>query len=149
MEAATSQAGGGGRAKRLEEPETHPDLCSRPACRKEFRRVLGPGRGRAYCSDFCRRAAERELRQVKSRLARFERLVEMLRNDLAAFGKQDSDGADDGKQSGPDQMRLAEDAIHRAAGALLFASSNEPAVQELQNLYDAVAPVIMSRRKTG
>jgi hypothetical protein len=75
--------------------------------------------------------------------------VEKLRNDLATFGKQDSDDADDGGRSAPDQMRLAEDAIHRAVGVLAFAGVDEPAVRELQKLYDAVAPIIMLQKKAG
>jgi hypothetical protein len=59
--------------------------------------------------------------------------VEMLRDDLATFGKQDSDDADGGKRPGPDQMRLAEEAI----------------VRELQKLYNAVAPIVMSQKKAG
>ncbi len=149
METATSRTGVDGQANRIEDAETLPDLCSRPHCRNEFRRTPGPGRRPAYCSDICRRTAERELRQVRSRLARFERLVEMLRDDLAAFGKQDSDNVGEVMQPGPDQMRLAEDATRRAAGVLVFANPEEPAVRELRKLHDAVAPVILSHTKTG
>lgn len=67
------------------------DYCSRPSCRREFRANPGPGRPQAYCSELCRRAAEKELRQARSRLAHFENLVEKLRIDVAAFGKPDTE----------------------------------------------------------
>jgi hypothetical protein len=42
MGAVTSSAGAGKSAKRPEEMEDLPDICSRPSCRKEFRRPPGP-----------------------------------------------------------------------------------------------------------
>ena len=88
-----------GRAERAEEAESLVDFCARPTCRTEFRRTIGPGRKQAYCSEMCRRQAERELRQKRISLAHFERVVEMLRVDIAAFGKTDFDTADNEGQS--------------------------------------------------
>lgn len=120
------------------EPEDLIDYCSRPSCRKEFRRAAGPGRRQAFCSEFCRRAGERELRQARSRLAHFEAVVEKLRIDVAAFGRDD-----DAPETGIlEQRRRAHEAISRTGGALEFMSDrDEPAVRELQRLYDAVAPL--------
>ena len=64
-----------------------PDYCARPMCRSPFTRVVGPGRPQAFCSEVCRRAAEKELRQAKSLLAHFEDLTAQLRIDIAAFGR--------------------------------------------------------------
>jgi hypothetical protein len=120
------------------EPEDLVDYCSRPTCRKEFRRAAGPGRRQAFCSEFCRRAGERELRQARSRLAHFETVVEKLRIDVAAFGRDD-----DAPEAGILELRRrAHEAISRTGGALEFMSSrDEPAVRELHRLYDAVAPL--------
>ena len=131
-----------GRAERAEEAESLVDFCARPTCRTEFRRTIGPGRKQAYCSEMCRRQAERELRQKRISLAHFERVVEMLRVDIAAFGKTDFDTADNEGQS-LDVRRTAEDAVRRATGALAFANPDEPAVRELQRLYNAVAPLVL------
>ena len=121
------------------------DYCSRPSCRAEFRRAPGPGRRQAYCSEICRRTAERELRQARSRLAHFEILVEKLRIDVAAFGRLEGDGTDDENSGvGLDGRRAAQDAVRRAAGALEFANPDEPAVRELRRLYQAVASIILS-----
>jgi len=121
------------------------DYCSRPSCRTEFRRAPGPGRRQAYCSEICRRTAERELRQARSKLTHFENLVEKLRIDVAAFGRLEGDGAD-GESGGVrvDSRRAAEDAVRRAAGALELANPDEPAVRELRRLYQAVASIILS-----
>lgn len=122
------------------EPEDLVDYCSRPACRKEFRRAAGPGRRQAFCSEFCRRAAERELRQSRSRLAHFEAVVEKLRIDVAAFGR------DDGEDLEPGILEIrsrAHEAVARAGGALEFMDNrDEPPVRELRRLYDAIAPLL-------
>lgn len=130
------------RAERVEDAEGLVDYCAHPRCRKEFRRSIGPGRRQAYCSDICRRSAERELRQARTRLAHYEHVVETLRVDIAAFGKTDFDAVDNEGQP-LDVRRTAEDAVRRAAGALAFANPDEPAVRELQRLYDAVVHVVL------
>jgi hypothetical protein len=117
--------------------------CGRPMCRQEFRRSLGPGRPQSYCSEMCRRMAEREYRQTSSRLANFEAVVEQLRIDVAAFGR--SVDAHDGLDGVPavDMRRKAEDAIQHAGGAVAFVrESTDAAARELCALYDAVAPII-------
>ena len=142
MEAARLKADTTSRAERVEEAESLVDFCARPRCRKEFRRTAGPGRKQAYCSDFCRRSAQSELRQKRARLAHFERIVELLRVDIAAFGRTDFDAKDSESQS-LDVRRTAEDAVRRAAGALAFANLDEPAARELKRLYEAVVPLVL------
>lgn len=121
------------------------DYCARPLCRAEFRRTVGPGRRQAYCSEQCRRAAERELRQARSRLTHYERLVEQLRIDVAAFGP----GASPDEQAGTDlgARRAAEDALTRVGGMLIFLEKSDDAcAKELRELHAAVAPVILASR---
>jgi len=142
VEAARLRADVASRAERIEEAESLLDYCARPQCRTEFRRTVGPGRKQAYCSDPCRRLAHSELRQKQARLAHFERIVEMFRRDIATFGKTDFDAADSESQS-LDVRRTAEDAVRRAAGVLTFANPDEPAVQELKRLYDAMVPLVL------
>lgn len=119
------------------------DYCARPLCREEFRRPAGPGRRQAYCSELCRRTAEKEVRQARSRLAHFEGVVEQLRTDVAAFGRSvDDDVADEGRTSN-EQRRRAEDAVNRVGGILDFTrDSEEPMARELRDLYDAMAPLV-------
>ena len=148
MESARPGARVTSRPEHLTEAEILTDYCSRPACRTEFRRAPGPGRRQAYCSEICRRTAERELRQARSRLAHFEDLVEKLRIDVAAFGKTDTE-PNDNLQSSQDARRVAEDAMRRASGALAFANPAEPAVQELRRLHEAVTPLVLPFEQAG
>ena len=150
MEAATPRARASKHSGRGLEAEDLIDYCSRPNCRKEFRRAARPGRRQEYCSEICRRAAEKELRQARSRLAHFEELVQKLRIDVAAYGKPDIDEVGDEKLPlSLDARQTAENAARRAAGALAFANPDDPAVRELQMLYEAVAPIVLSDRMAG
>ena len=131
------------RAKPTDSQEL-PDYCARPACRREFTRTVGPGRPQAFCSEVCRRSAERELRQAKSRLAHFETLVEQMRIDVAAFGRTAGAAEADTDGLTPQARRTAQDAIHRVAGVLAFVEhSDEPLARELSALHAAVAPVVL------
>ena len=131
-------------------PETQelPDYCARPSCRRAFTRLLGPGRPQAFCSEVCRRAAEKELRQARSRLAHFEELAAQLRVDIAAFGRGGLGGSDE-RLAGPHDIdpaaqQTAVNAVHRVAGVLAFLGDNdEPLARELRTLHAAVAPVLL------
>jgi hypothetical protein len=144
VEAARSTVRTGNRSEASFDESGLIDYCSRPSCRQEFRRAPGPGRRQAYCSPICRRAAERELRQARSRLAHFEDVVEKLRIDVAAFGRPEGEDIE-GEENIVllDSRRMAEDAVRRAAGALEFANPEEPAVRELRRLYEAVAAIVL------
>jgi len=140
--AATAPRAPRARAARADAEEL-PDFCARPACRQPFTRVTGPGRPQAFCSDMCRRTAERELRQTRARLTHFEALTDQLRADVAAFTRGSSD--DVSPVSSQSAQRGAEDAVNRVAGILAFVGdSNEPLARELRHLFEAVAPVIRS-----
>jgi hypothetical protein len=110
-------------------------------CRSPFTRVVGPGRPQAFCSEVCRRAAEKELRQAKSLLAHFEDLTAQLRVDIAAFGRGGLSAAAEPAEADPASATAA---VHRASGVLAFVGdNNEPLAQELRALHAAVSPVIV------
>lgn len=115
------------------------DFCARPLCRREFRRAAGPGRPRDYCSDTCRRSAQKELKAAKLRLSRFEALVAQFRLDVAAF-TADSDP----ELLTQGSLRAhAVEAVAEARGALPFiARSDDPAARAFASLYDGVAPFL-------
>lgn len=145
MTRSMSESAPDGGSKRSLDLEDLPDLCSRPKCRREFRRLVGPGRRQEYCSETCRRTAEKELRQARSRLSHFEQLVHILRSDVAAFGKPGSERTVDSAPVVVDDLRAAEAAVRRAEGVLVFADPSQPAVQELRRLYDAVAGIVLAQ----
>ena len=145
MATGTAAARTAERAKPTDSQEL-PDYCARPACRREFTRTVGPGRPQAFCSEVCRRSAERELRQAKSRLAHFETLVEQMRVDVAAFGRTaTTDDAGPNADPSPEARRSAQDAVHRVAGVLAFLErSDDPIARELSALHAAVTPVVLA-----
>lgn len=114
--------------------------CARPSCRREYRRASQPGRPQTYCSEVCRRTAEKELRTLRSRLSHFESVVEQARIDLAAHGRME-----EGANVLSDLNAIAASAVSRAAGVLRFTSgSDDPIADELRLLHDAVAPLVAS-----
>ena len=122
------------------------DYCARPACRNEFRRPSGPGRRREYCSETCRRHVQREYRQTSQRLVHFEGVVEQLRADVAAFGRDPEADDRDHEHAVRDLRQVAEEAIARAGGVVDFlADSDDPLAGELRALHAAVAPLLQSR----
>ena len=82
-------------------------------------------------------------------MAHFEALVQKLRIDVAAYGRPDADEVGDDELLSLNAHQVAEDAVRRAAGALVFANPGDPAVRELKMLYDAVAPIVLSERATA
>lgn len=117
------------------------DYCARPQCRAEFR-AGGRGRRRAYCSEICRRTAEREYRAMAARLTHFESVVDKLRIDLAAFGRLESSDPESPQAEGG-RLAVARDAVARAGGVLAFLQdSSEPLARELLALHEAVAPLM-------
>lgn len=118
------------------------DYCARPMCRKEFRRSAGRGRRRDYCSDICRRLADRDYKRAKAMVEQFERLARRSRHDVLAFGRS----AD---EQGPAQVsediafERAVGALGRAETVLSFASdADERLLMEIRRLCDAVRPLI-------
>lgn len=56
------------------------------------------------------------------------------------------------EEAGPlplEARQTAENAVIRVGGVLAFGDRNDPAVRELQLLYDAVAPVVVSDAIAG
>ena len=77
-------------------------------------------------------------------------MVQKLRIDVAAHGKSDTDEDSGGELPlSLDARQRAENAVLRAGGVLRFASPDDPAVQELEMLYRAVAPIVLSDTLAG
>ena len=102
-----------------------PDYCARPMRRSPFTRVVGPGRPQAFCSEVCRRAAEKDLRQAKSLLAHFEDLTAQLRIDIAAFGRGGLSPAIEPGEAEPATWQAAAAAVHRVSGVLAFVGESD------------------------
>ena len=119
------------------------DYCARPLCRKEFRQSTGRGRRRDYCSETCRRIADREYKQAKAMVEHFERLSERSRYDVRAFGRA-ADDLDTSTDIPVDVARERANAgIARARAVLQFADGADPRlIAELRQLCDALEPAV-------
>lgn len=103
-------------------------LCARPACRTEFH-----SDGRRHCSDQCEQAAQRELATAQDRLRGLTTAMRQAQADVAAFTADRSDSPD-----APSALTLAR-ALAAAQSALRYLSTEDPGIEELQRLVDAVA----------
>ena len=119
-----------------------PDLCARPQCRQEFRQNVGRGRKANYCSETCRRLADRDYKRAKATVEHFEKLARRSRYDVLAFGRS----ADElGESESPELvLRAAQDALSRAGAVLRFVGgdADERLVDELVALRDGVTPLV-------
>jgi len=118
-----------------------PDVCARPQCRQEFRQNVGRGRKANYCSETCRRLADRDYKRAKATVEHFEKLARRSRYDVLAFGRS----ADEyGEVESPEVvLRAALDALGRADAVLRFVGgdADQRLVDELVALRDGVRPL--------
>jgi hypothetical protein len=129
---------GTGAVRIADESDEVAAFCARLACRREYRRVTQPGRPQQYCSQVCRRAAEKEIRQLRARLHHFKGVVTQIGIDLAAHGRDDDEDVATGGAK-----TAAVNALARSAGVLRFVSDSDlPIADELKLLYEAVRPVL-------
>ncbi len=114
--------------------------CARPKCRSEIKRPAGRGRPKDYCSRECQLKAHDELRILRSRLERYQDVIDQIRIDIAAFGRP----ADDEEIPAQSDVlaRRAFNALLRAEGVLTFAPETDALTGEFRAVVDAVSPLV-------
>lgn len=118
------------------------DYCARPMCRREFRQSTGRGRRRDYCSEECRRLADRDYKRSKATVEHFERLARRQRYDVLAFGRAADEG-DLGPLTVESAAVGAQASVARAEAVLRFVGDAEPRlVDELRALLDGIRPLV-------
>ena len=125
------------------EPNTDlADYCARPACRKQFQQSSGRGRRREFCSDVCRRLADKEYKQAKSMVEHFEKLARRQRHSVLAFGRAPDADEESGLAKDVCLLRATQ-ALERAAAVLTFAQGRDPQLLgELEALREGVLPLV-------
>lgn len=119
-----------------------PDLCARPQCRQEFRQTVGRGRKKDYCSETCRRLADRDYKRARATVEHFDRLARRSRHDVLAFGRS-TDEQLQGPMSEEVSIARAVGALDRAEAVLRFVrDSDERTVVELEALCDGVRQLV-------
>jgi hypothetical protein len=133
--------------------ETHQDgdadfevveYCGRLSCRKPIVQPAGRGRRREFCSDTCRRGADKEYKRARAHVETFERNLRNFRHEVAAYGRKAE--AAEGFRTPDDEERLQRQALvamSRARTVLEFSEDKQDRyLLELRDLVQAVEPLL-------
>jgi hypothetical protein len=116
--------------------------CGRLSCRKPIVQEIGPGRRKEFCSETCRRGADREYKRAKAHVEFFEEQLRRTQHEVATYGRR----ADEGVLTADEVLRLQADArvaLTRAATvAELGGDQPERIRAELDALITAVRPIL-------
>jgi hypothetical protein len=120
------------------------EYCGRLSCRKPIVQTVGRGRRREFCSDTCRRGADREYKRAKALVETFERNLRNFRHEVAAYGRKAE--VEEGFRT-PDEderiQREAAAALSRARGVVEFSDGvDDRYLDELRRLVEAVEPIL-------
>lgn len=120
--------------------------CGRLSCRKPIVQEIGPGRRKEFCSETCRRGADKEYKRAKAHVELFEDQLRRSQHEVATYGRR----ADAGVLTDDVVQRLHADArvaLARAAAVAEFAREHPVKVlAELDALIEAVTPLLDSRQ---
>ena len=70
------------------------EYCGRLSCRKPILQSSGRGRRKEFCSDTCRRGADRDYKRAKALVEHFEQSLRRTRHEVAAYGRKAEAGSD-------------------------------------------------------
>lgn len=116
--------------------------CGRLSCRKPIVQDIGPGRRKEFCSDTCRRGADRDYKRAKAHVEFFEQQLRRTQHEVATYGRR----ADEGVLTADEVLRLQGDArvaLTRATTvAELGGNQPERIRAELDALIAAVRPIL-------
>lgn len=119
-----------------------PDLCARPQCRQEFRQSVGRGRKKDYCSETCRRLADRDYKRARATVEHFAKLARRSRYDVLAFGRAADEQLAEAMSEDVSIARAA-GALDRAEAVLRFVGdSDDRLVGELEALCNGVRELV-------
>lgn len=121
------------------------EYCGRLSCRKPIVQPGGRGRRREFCSETCRRGADREYKRAKALVEHFEQYLRRTRYEVAAYGRKAE--ADSGFRTPEEEVQAqsaARAAVSRAEAVLEYVDgeANDRFLSELRRLVDAVNPVV-------
>lgn len=116
--------------------------CGRLSCRKPVIQELGPGRRKEYCSDTCRRGADREYKRAKAHVDTFEEYLRRSQHEVASYGRKS-----EAESLSPEQLVRLETATRvafaRAETLVEVGVPAELAAVELAALVEALRPLMM------
>ena len=115
--------------------------CGRLTCGQAFVQSVGRGRPKEFCSDTCRRAADRDYKRAKGRAGILNEQLRRTQHEVAAYGRR----SEEGQLSPEDRLRVearAQTALAQAATVLELGASPDRILAELKALVAAVRPVL-------
>lgn len=116
--------------------------CGRLSCRKPIVQDIGPGRRKEFCSDTCRRGADRDYKRAKAHVELFEEQLRRSQHEVATYGRR----ADEGVLTADEVLRLQSDArvaLARATAVAEFAGDEPERIRaELDALIASVRPIL-------
>jgi hypothetical protein len=121
------------------------EYCGRLSCRNPIVQTAGRGRRREFCSETCRRGADRDYKRAKALVETFERNLRNFRHEVAAYGrKSETDGTHLTLEDRALRQSEALAAFSRAEAVLEFGTEGlqDPYYMELKRLVDAIKPVL-------
>lgn len=118
------------------------EYCGRLSCKKLIAQTPGRGRRREYCSETCRRGADREYKRAKALVEHSERILRKTRHEVAAYGRRDSEALPTPEEEVA-TWASAHSALTRARTLLEYdLSLDDRCRSELTQLVDAVSTII-------
>ena len=116
--------------------------CGRLSCRKPVVQDIGPGRRKEFCSDTCRRGADRDYKRAKAHVEFFEEQLRRTQHEVATYGRR----ADEGVLTAADVLRLQSEArvalVRATTVAELGGDQPDRIRAELDALITAVRPIL-------
>lgn len=118
------------------------NYCGRLSCRKPIVQDIGPGRRKEFCSDTCRRGADRDYKRAKAHVEFFEEQLRRTQHEVATYGRR----ADEGVLTADEVLRLQGDArvaLTRATTVVELGGDQPERIRaELDALIAAVRPIL-------
>lgn len=115
--------------------------CGRLSCKKPVAQELGPGRRKEYCSDTCRRGADRDYKRAKAHVDTFEEYLRRSQHEVASYGRKA-----EAEMLSPEQLISLETAARvafaRASTLVEVGVPADVAVVELAALVSALHPLM-------
>ncbi|WP_183094061.1 hypothetical protein [Nocardioides stalactiti] len=115
--------------------------CGRLSCRQPVIQEVGPGRRKEFCSDTCRRGADREYKRARTHVSTYSEVLRRAQHEVASYGRK----AEEGVLTPDDVAHLeaqARIAFTRAATLVEVGVPEASAAAELRSLVEALGPLL-------
>lgn len=115
--------------------------CGRLSCKEPVVQELGRGRRKEYCSETCRRAADRDYKRAKGHVDFYAEYLQRSQHEVASYGRKAESGAFSPEQLGKLEAD-ARVALSRAEALTEVGVPNDRAAEELTALVKALKPLL-------